>query len=110
LELRHFAVLIALNAHGSMTQRELVDELGSEKSNMVRVIDDLERAGLVERRPVPADRRAHAVAMTAKGADVFDAAHEPAHDIAAELVAHLAPSEAKQLLDLLSRFTYPPTT
>ena len=50
-----------------MTQRELVDELGSEKSNMVRVVDDLEGAGLVERRPVPTDRRAHAVVMTAKG-------------------------------------------
>jgi DNA-binding MarR family transcriptional regulator len=110
LELRHFAVLIALNAHGTMTQRELVDELGSEKSNMVRVVDDLERAGLVERRPVPADRRAHAIAMTAKGTDVFDAAHEPAHDIAAELFAHLDPGDAAQLMDLLTRFTYPTTT
>ena len=110
LELRHFAVLIALNSHGEMTQRELVDELGSEKSNMVRIVDDLEGAGLVERRPVPTDRRAHAVAMTAKGARVFDAAHDPAHDIAADLFAHLRPGEADQLMDLLSRFTYPPTT
>jgi MarR family transcriptional regulator, lower aerobic nicotinate degradation pathway regulator len=45
---------------------------------MVRVIDDLEKAGLFERRPVPGDRRVHTVEMTPKGLETFDAAHLPA--------------------------------
>lgn len=108
LELRHFAVLIALNKHSTLSQRELVAELGAEKTSMVRVIDDLEAAGLVVRRPFPGDRRVHAVEMTAKGVETFDAAHVPAADIASGLVSHLRPGEAELLMDLLTRFTYPP--
>jgi DNA-binding MarR family transcriptional regulator len=108
LELRHFAVLIVLNAQGPLSQRALVSAVGSDKASMVRVIDDLEAAGLVARRPVPGDRRVHAVEMTPLGLETFDAAHVPAQEIAARLVSHLRPGEADQLLDLLTRFTYPP--
>jgi DNA-binding MarR family transcriptional regulator len=108
LELRHFAVLIALHANGSMSQSALVNAVGSDKASMVRVVDDLEKAGLVERRPVPGDRRVHAVEMTPKGLETFDAAHLPAQRIAERLVSHLQPGEAEQLRDLLDRFAYPP--
>jgi hypothetical protein len=64
LELRHFAVLIALSARGPLSQSALVAATSSDKASMVRVIDDLERAGLVTRRPVPGDRRVHAIEMT----------------------------------------------
>ncbi len=108
LELRHFAVLIVLNARGPLSQSALVAATGSDKASMVRVVDDLERAGLAIRRPVPGDRRVHAVEMTPAGLETFDAAHVPAQEIADGLVAHLRPGEAEQLLDLLTRFTYPP--
>ena len=107
LELRHFAVLIALNARGPLSQSSLVAATGSDKASMVRVVDDLERAGLVVRRAVPGDRRVHAVEMTPHGLEIFDAAHVPARRIAGELVSHLRPGEAEQLGDLLARFTYP---
>jgi MarR family transcriptional regulator, lower aerobic nicotinate degradation pathway regulator len=108
LELRHFAVLIALHANGAMSQSALVHAVDSDKASMVRIVDDLEKAGLVERRPVPGDRRVHAVEMTPKGLETFDAAHLPAQRIAERLVAHLQPEEAEQLRDLLDRFAYPP--
>jgi DNA-binding MarR family transcriptional regulator len=108
LELRHFAVLIALSTHGPMSQRDLVAATGSDKASMVRVVDDLEARELVVRRPHPGDRRIHTVEMTAGGLEVFDAAHVSARPIADQLVAHLRPGEAAQLLDLLTRFTYPP--
>jgi MarR family transcriptional regulator, lower aerobic nicotinate degradation pathway regulator len=108
LELRHFAVLIALNANGAMSQSELVTAVGSDKASMVRVVDDLEAADIVVRKPFPGDRRVHAVEMTQHGLDVFDTAHVDARPIADRLIAHLEPGEADQLLDLLTRFTYPP--
>jgi MarR family transcriptional regulator, lower aerobic nicotinate degradation pathway regulator len=108
LELRHFAVLIALNANGVMNQSALVATVGSDKASMVRVIDDLEARSLVVRRPLPGDRRVHLVEMTPQGLEAFDAAHVSARAIADRLVAHLRPGEAGQLLDLLTRFTYPP--
>jgi DNA-binding MarR family transcriptional regulator len=74
----------------------------------VRVVDDLEARTLVARRPFPGDRRVHLVEMTPQGLEAFDAAHVSARPIADSLVAHMRPGEAGQLLDLLTRFTYPP--
>jgi hypothetical protein len=50
----------------------------------------------------------HTVEITARGLEVFDAAHLDARPIADELVAHLRPGEADQLMDLLTRFAHPP--
>jgi hypothetical protein len=41
---------------------------------------------------------------------VFDEVHAAAPKLAEGLVAHLAPGEAEQLLDLVTRFAYPPAT
>ncbi|MEK8105286.1 MarR family winged helix-turn-helix transcriptional regulator [Micromonospora sp. M12] len=38
-----------------------------DKTTMVVTLDQLERAGLAERRPVPTDRRARLVAVTPAG-------------------------------------------
>ncbi|HEX5117408.1 MAG TPA: MarR family winged helix-turn-helix transcriptional regulator [Pseudonocardiaceae bacterium] len=106
LELRHFAVLIVLTDRGPTTQRDLVEAAGYDKAGIMRVVDDLEAAGLAVRRAVPGDRRVRAVEITARGLEVFDAAHRDAVGLAEGLVAHLRPGEAEQLMDLLTRFTY----
>ena len=41
--------------------------MGIDPSTMVSLIDQLETAGLAERRPHPTDRRARAIAITPKG-------------------------------------------
>jgi DNA-binding MarR family transcriptional regulator len=107
IELRHFAVLIELSEHGPLSQRDLADRVGSDKVAMVRTLDHLEAAGLAVRRPVPGDRRMHAVGLTTRGRETFAAAHVAARDVAAGLLAHLEPAERDQFIDLLERFTYP---
>src|ERR1700759_4094605 len=94
LELRHFAVLIALSSRGPLSQSALAAATGSDKVSTGRVVDDLERAGLVARQPVPGDRRVHAIEMTPLGLETFDAAHRPAQEIAEQLTSHLRPGEA----------------
>ncbi|TDV49914.1 MarR family winged helix-turn-helix transcriptional regulator [Actinophytocola oryzae] len=108
IELRHFAVLIELANNGPANQRDLAAAVGSDKASMVRVIDDLENAGYATRRTDPADRRARTVELTGAGLEVFDAAHLAAGPLADRTTAHLDPGERAQLLDLLTRFTYPP--
>jgi DNA-binding MarR family transcriptional regulator len=109
LELRHFSVLIILVDRGPTLQRDLVIGTGWDKAGIMRVVDDLETRGLVVRKPVPGDRRVRLVEVTAKGRKVFAGAHAEAPALAERLVSHLAPGEAEQLLDLVTRFTYPPT-
>ena len=51
-------------AASPMTMGELAATLGAEKPYATIVVDELERQGLVERRPHPTDRRVKLVATT----------------------------------------------
>lgn len=58
--------------HGDTRQSRLVLELGIDPSTVTKMLQRLERTGLVERRPDPGDRRVSVVAITAKGRDLLD--------------------------------------
>jgi DNA-binding MarR family transcriptional regulator len=62
-----FAVLNVLGAREGAIQQEIGKAMGIDPSTMVSLIDQLETAGLAERRPHPTDRRARAIAITPKG-------------------------------------------
>jgi DNA-binding MarR family transcriptional regulator len=70
---------------------------------MVALVDELERRGLLQRRPSPVDRRAHALVLTPEGRRLLgklmqmSAAHE------AQLCAGLSQAERRRLLVLLSQ-------
>jgi DNA-binding MarR family transcriptional regulator len=72
LSLWGYEVLVRLCAAGA-SQVELVAEFDLDKSKVMRVVDELESAGLVERRADPVDRRRHALVVTAAGRRVRDA-------------------------------------
>jgi DNA-binding MarR family transcriptional regulator len=64
---RQFGVITVLHARPGMTQHELADHSGVDRSSMVAVLDELEAEGLAERRTHPADRRKRCIHLTAKG-------------------------------------------
>jgi len=59
-----------------MPMRELASLLGVDPPNLTPVVDDLERAGLVERQAHPTDRRVKLVVATAEGAALARQADE----------------------------------
>jgi MarR family transcriptional regulator for hemolysin len=63
---REHAVL-ATAMTGEMTQTEIARQVGLDKTTMVVTVDDLEEAGLAERRPSRTDRRARVIAVTKAG-------------------------------------------
>src|SRR5690348_1961303 len=63
---RGFHVLKAALA-GEHTQTELAAMVGLDKTTMVVAVDELERAGLAERRLSPDDRRARIIHVTTAG-------------------------------------------
>ena len=64
---RGYQVLAACEREGPRTQLALAQQLGLDRTVMTYLLDDLQKAGLVERRPDPADRRARRVELTAPG-------------------------------------------
>src|ERR687887_832141 len=56
------------------TMSELAAALKCDNSNVTGIVDRLEAAGLVERRPAPHDRRVKTVVATALGARLRDEA------------------------------------
>jgi DNA-binding MarR family transcriptional regulator len=72
---RGYQVLTTAMAGPPRTQLALAQQLGIDRTVMTYLLDDIERAGLVERRPDPADRRATLVALTARGTEVVSAIH-----------------------------------
>lgn len=64
--------LSSLDASQGRPIGELARQWGSDPSNTTWVVDRLEKAGLVERRAAPEDRRVKLVALTAKGRQTRD--------------------------------------
>jgi|SRR6185503_1664920 DNA-binding MarR family transcriptional regulator len=64
-----FNILMILKEHGSvgMSQQELSEHLIVTKSNVVGLIDRLERSGYVLRMSHPSDRRFNQIVLTPKG-------------------------------------------
>jgi DNA-binding MarR family transcriptional regulator len=52
----------------------LARDLGANRQNVQRIVNDLHREGLVAFEPNPHHRRAHLVVLTDKGRQAFDAA------------------------------------
>jgi len=64
-----FNILMILKEHGSegLSQQELSEHLIVTKSNVVGLIDRLERGDYVKRVPHPSDRRYNQIVLTPKG-------------------------------------------
>jgi DNA-binding MarR family transcriptional regulator len=90
-------------ARGDMTQREIAAQAGIDKTTMVVAVDQLERAGLAERRPAPTDRRARIVAITPEGRDVLARADAAVAGIYDDVLGALPPDERAGLVAALQR-------
>ena len=70
---------------------------------MVTLIDELERAGLAERRRRRGDRRAWQIAITSNGRRTLQRARRFAWQVEDEVLGGLGEAERRQLLTLLRR-------
>jgi DNA-binding MarR family transcriptional regulator len=67
---RGYQVLTAVGRSDPRSQLELANHLGVDRTVMTYLLDDLERAGLIERRADPADRRARRIVATQAGREL----------------------------------------
>lgn len=74
-----------------------------ETPGVTRLVDRLERKGLVERKPCPKDRRRVFCCITEKGLGQLKQLDEPVDRWDAQNVAVLQPSDIDSLISLLDR-------
>jgi len=85
-----------------LRQRELAEEMGVEGPSLVRVLDGLESAGLLERREDPCDRRAKTLHMTDAGRHLLVQVNEALNDVRQRLMADAAEADVETCYRVLS--------
>src|SRR5689334_11214760 len=81
-----FALLNVLGARDGAIQQELSSDMGIDPSAMVKLINELEEAGLAERRRRPNDRRAWEVVITPKGRRALEQGRRAAAQVEDEVL------------------------
>lgn len=100
---RGFQVLSVAGSEECSNQAMIATGLGIDRTVMTYLLDDLERAGLVERRPDPADRRARRVTLLPDGERVLAAASRRIDGVERAVLGGLSDAEADTFRTLLAR-------
>lgn len=103
LSLRTHFVLVCLEEFGELSQQQVSDRLKVDRSDMVGLVDELERRGEVVRRRDGSDRRRYILALTPAGRRSARRAEELIATITDEVLAALSESERRTLHQLTLR-------
>ena len=67
-----FSTLALVVNNPGLRQSQLAEALAIERPNLVQIVNELEKAGLVKRNAAADDRRAYALQATPSGCDLFE--------------------------------------
>ncbi len=70
---RQYAVLVTVASHEGLSQTQLVDRTGIDRSTLADIVRRMMKKGLLQRRRTKEDARAYAVRLTEEGRKVYDA-------------------------------------
>jgi DNA-binding MarR family transcriptional regulator len=90
---------------GIATPSELARHTGLTSGATTAMLDRLERAGLIERRPNPDDRRGTLVTPAKSAAEKAASWFESARNAQDELISSYLESELEIIVDVFERFT-----
>jgi DNA-binding MarR family transcriptional regulator len=88
-------VLFKLSRKPGLRQVELADMLDIEPITLTRILDRLQEAGLIERSPDPADRRAWRLHVTAKAKPLVAKLQAIADEMTADAFAGIDPDDVQ---------------
>jgi DNA-binding MarR family transcriptional regulator len=100
VESREYVALIYLNEE-SLSQIELAQLIGVDRTTMVAIVDQLEAKGLVKRHPHPADRRKNLLELTVKGRDIRRRGARRNDEVERQYLSVLSKADARQLKEAL---------
>lgn len=101
-----FNILLAVKQGGKqgISQVDVSKRLIVTPSNMTKLIDKLEKDGLVIRSALAGDRRVNILKITAKGTKLLDSAWEGYDTRLKDLISSLDPNQQKAVSSLLVKW------
>jgi MarR family transcriptional regulator, transcriptional regulator for hemolysin len=96
--------VLAIAARGACrNQAGIAEHLGIDRTVMTYLLDDLEGAGLLERKPDPEDRRSRQIVLTVAGRRTLEELTQRVGQVEQHLLSGLSETDAARLRSLLSR-------
>lgn len=103
LTLSQMHTIEILNSQGALKMKELAEKMGITTGSLTVLVDRLEKADLVERRPHETDRRSIRVLLTDKGRAHADEHHKLHSRLTQELTADMSREDMAALAGCLKR-------
>jgi DNA-binding MarR family transcriptional regulator len=101
--LRTYYVLVTLSEDGPLSQQQVCDRIDIDRSDMVRLIDDLEGRGHAERTRDRNDRRRYQLTLTPRGKKALGRCDAILAAVTNDVLASLSPDERQTLHRLTLR-------
>ena len=105
LTTEQWAVLCAVCQNEGKTQSFLAEKIFKDKTALTRMLDRLEKSGVLSRRPDQRDRRSYRIYSTSRGRQLHAKLSEIVRDFAARIFAGLAPAELENFKSVLNKIT-----
>jgi DNA-binding MarR family transcriptional regulator len=98
-----WSILAILSNRDGLSQSQISDALEIEKSTAGRLIDQVEKSGWIERRPIPGDRRLWGVHLTDRAQQLIAEVESVILQTRAEMLRGLSAEQQQDLSELLQR-------
>src|SRR4029078_7276896 len=99
---RQFAVLTIVAEEEGLTQTDLVERPGIDRSTLADIVGRLLSRGLIQRRRAKDDARAYSIKLTPQGTKALRDAQPGAAAADARLLANLSPAQRQEFLESLA--------
>jgi DNA-binding MarR family transcriptional regulator len=101
IRISHYSVLAIIEANPGLAQSEVAQAVGIEPARLVRVLDELERRGWIQRMRSATDRRSHALYLTQEGQNAFAHVKDLARQHETHVIERLGATKYEALMRML---------
>lgn len=101
--LSRWLLLMHLSRNDGCTHRELAQSMGIEAASLVRLVDRMEKEGLLKRCGSNIDRRVKHLRLTELGTTQVENIKSTAAQLRARILAGIAPAEIESALTVMNK-------
>ena len=98
----HWAVMNCLWERQGATQTEIADSISKDKTNLTRILDVMEKNGLITRQSHETDRRSYRISLTRKAWKMKDQLIAIAEEVSKASTRGLSAKDEREIIRLMN--------